>query len=209
MKGPHVLQLQEEVLEPSKPKSKKPFESENDEKFDSVLTDKLVGRRGERAIKKIVQSIEKLGQHTKLDDTQKDSEELGIGDCFEGLGKAGDSRIGRKMPWERDERVVFWRVKKEKKVTIAELSLNKELLDRLRGEAGKMRQWVKVKKAGVTPAVVDVIRSIWKTNELAMVKFDIPLCRNMDRAEEILEVGLFIISIFFSFHANLHAAIPE
>ena len=51
-----------------------------------------------------------------------------------------------------------------------------------------MRTWIKVKKAGVTQDVVDQIKRTWRRNELAMIKFDIPLCRNMDRAREIVEV---------------------
>ncbi|KAH8479404.1 hypothetical protein H0E87_031643 [Populus deltoides] len=78
-------------------------------------------------------------------------------------------------------------MKKEKVVSKAELSLDKELLERLRGEAAKMRTWVKVKKAGVTQSVVDEIRLTWKTSELAMIKFYMPLCRNMNRARDIVE----------------------
>ncbi|PIN24102.1 hypothetical protein CDL12_03157 [Handroanthus impetiginosus] len=62
------------------------------------------------------------------------------------------------------------------------------LLEMLRSEAAVIRKWVKVKKAGVTQAVVDQVHFIWRNNELALIKFDIPLCRNMDRAREI--VGL-------------------
>ncbi|QHO09749.1 Chloroplastic group IIA intron splicing facilitator CRS1 [Arachis hypogaea] len=51
-----------------------------------------------------------------------------------------------------------------------------------------MRIWVKVKKLGVTQDVVDEIKRTWRNNELAMLKFDIPLCKNMDRAREIVEL---------------------
>lgn len=88
----------------------------------------------------------------------------------------------------REERVGNWRMKKEKVVSKAELSLDKELLERLRGEAAKMRTWVKVKKAGVTQSVVDEIRLTWRTSELAMIKFYMPLCRNMNRARDIVEM---------------------
>lgn len=94
------------------------------------------------------------------------------------------------MPWESEERFVYRRMKKEKVLTAAELKLDAMLLERLRGEAVKIQKWVKVKKAGVTRAVVDQIHLLWKNNELAMLKFDLPLCRNMDRAQEIIEVGL-------------------
>ena len=81
-------------------------------------------------------------------------------------------------------------------VTAAELSLDSGLLERLRGEATKMKKWVKVKKAGVTWDIVSQIRFLWKNNELVMLKFDIPLCRNMDRAREIVEVWFFYLSVF-------------
>ncbi|KAL9689417.1 hypothetical protein QQ045_009802 [Rhodiola kirilowii] len=62
---------------------------------------------------------------------------------------------------------------------------------RLRNEARRMRKWVKVKKAGVTLEVVAEIKLIWRNQELVMVKFDVPLCRNMPRACEILLSQLF------------------
>ncbi|XP_020415882.1 chloroplastic group IIA intron splicing facilitator CRS1, chloroplastic isoform X3 [Prunus persica] len=211
MKGPLLLQPHE-VIDFSKPRNKKTHNNAKAEKPDTVLAGKLVGIRGDKAIKQIVQSIERLGPNQKTDETQKgfgefriwdsleglgqnekwdethkDFVEFGIGGCLEGLGKAADSRFGGKMPWERDERIVFQRIKKKRVASAAELSLEKELLERLRAEAAKMRKWVKVKKAGVTQAIVDDIKFIWKTNELAMVKFDVPLCRNMHRAQEIVE----------------------
>ncbi|KAJ8567458.1 hypothetical protein K7X08_019666 [Anisodus acutangulus] len=79
-------------------------------------------------------------------------------------------------------------MKKEKVLTAAELNLDAILLERLKGEAPRIQKWVKVKKAGVTRAVVDQIHLVWKYNELAMLKFDLPLCRNMDRAREIIEM---------------------
>lgn len=96
--------------------------------------------------------------------------------------------VGRKMPWDRDKKLVFHRVKKDRILTAAELNLDKELLQRLRNEAARMTKWVKVKKAGVTQAVVDQINLTWKDSELAMLKFDLPLSKNMERAREIVEV---------------------
>ncbi|CAA0817271.1 Chloroplastic group IIA intron splicing facilitator CRS1- chloroplastic [Striga hermonthica] len=94
----------------------------------------------------------------------------------------------RKMPWEGDEKTVTRRVMKEKVATFAELNLDRNLLERLRDEAAKMKKWVKVKKAGVTQAVVDEVHSIWRNDELALIKFDVPLCWNMGRAREIVEM---------------------
>ncbi|PON53100.1 RNA-binding, CRM domain containing protein [Parasponia andersonii] len=187
MKGPLVFQPHE-VVDLSKPGKDEKFNNGKPKKAGSGLTDKLVGRRGKNVIKKIARKIQKLGDKVDLEETEKGSEEMGIGGYLGRLGEAGDLRVGGKLPWERDESFVFRRMKKEKTVTAAELRLEKELLERLRGEAYKIRKWVKVKKAGVTQDVVDDVKFIWKRNELAMVKFDIPLCRNMDRAQEIVEL---------------------
>ncbi|KAK4367971.1 hypothetical protein RND71_011763 [Anisodus tanguticus] len=100
----------------------------------------------------------------------------------------GNRKNGGKMPWESEERIVYRRMKKDKVLTAAELNLDAILLERLKGEAPRIQKWVKVKKAGVTRAVVDQIHLVWKYNELAMLKFDLPLCRNMDRAREIIEM---------------------
>lgn len=200
MRAPLVL-LPHELSDLSKPKNDDQFTDRKAEKSGNELNDKLVGRRGKNVIKKIARRIEELGKRVDSEETQKDStEERGIGECLEGLGEAaGDSRPGERMPWERDEGFEFRRMKKEKVVSSAELRLERELLDRLRGEARKMRKWVKVKKAGVTAEVVEDVEFVWRSNELAMVKFDVPLCRNMDRAQEILEVGFsFLVSYLFT-----------
>lgn len=105
----------------------------------------------------------------------------------------------KKMPWERDDRMVIGRVKKEKVATVAELRLDDMLLERLGGEAARIRKWVKVKKAGVTQAVVDQVHFVWRNNELALLKFDLPLCRNMQRALEIVEVR-----DLYTFHQHCH-----
>ncbi|KAL3527032.1 hypothetical protein ACH5RR_011688 [Cinchona calisaya] len=110
-----------------------------------------------------------------------------LGEVEEGGGGGGGKS---KMPWDSGVgRLASWKmVKKEKVEPAAELNLDKELLDRLRDESSRMRTWVKVMKAGVTQAVVDQVHFIWKKNELAMLKFHLPLCRNMDRTREIVEM---------------------
>ncbi|PHT56674.1 Chloroplastic group IIA intron splicing facilitator CRS1, chloroplastic [Capsicum baccatum] len=108
----------------------------------------------------------------------------------------GNRKSGGRMPWESEERIVYRRMKKEKVLTAAESKLDAMLLERLRGEAERIQKWVKVKKAGVTRAVVDQIHLVWKNNELAMLKFDLPLCRNMDRAREIVEMKTGGISVW-------------
>ncbi|XP_028804480.1 chloroplastic group IIA intron splicing facilitator CRS1, chloroplastic [Neltuma alba] len=187
MKGPLLVEPHE-VLDLSKPNAKKRFNKSEVEQSDKALTAKESGVRGKKAMKKIVQGIEKLqkGQNYSTD-TQMGPAQAEIEDTLEQFEKDGDFGTRGRMPWEKDERIQFRRTKKEKAVTTADLTLDKALLRRLRTDAARVRTWVKVKKAGVTQAVVDEIKRIWTRSELAMVKFDIPLCRNMDRAREIVE----------------------
>ncbi|XP_076929855.1 chloroplastic group IIA intron splicing facilitator CRS1, chloroplastic-like [Bidens hawaiensis] len=196
MKTPLVLQPNQ-VIDFSKPKINK----KSPEKTRKALTQKVSGGRGKHAMKKILYSIDNLEQENQeLQDTHKHIEfklqlvELGDDNNINNDGR-DKKRFRRKLPWERDERMVFRRMKKEKLVTAADLSLDEGLIERLTSEAKKMRKWVKVKKAGVNEGVVEQIRLIWKTDELAMIKFDTPLCRNMDRAREIVEfkTGGFVI----------------
>lgn len=195
MKGPLLLQPHE-VLDLSNPNAKKSFNKREVERSDKALTEKESGVRGKKAMKKIVQNIEKFRKGQNSTDTLTGSAEVEFGDSLERLTEDGDFRTRGRMPWEKDERIVFRRTRKEKAVTAADLMLDKALLERLRSEAAKMRTWVKVKKAGVTQAVVDEIKRIWTRNELAMVKFYVPLCRNMDRAHEIVEVRLVNIVLY-------------
>ncbi|XP_057949834.1 chloroplastic group IIA intron splicing facilitator CRS1, chloroplastic isoform X2 [Malania oleifera] len=180
MKGPLILQP-DEVLDLSKSRKRKSSGGSGSEKADRALTDKVSGVRGRKAMKKIVQSIAKLKEKHDCEQSQKSSGEFEFVYSLEG-------QTGGAMPWSRGEKIVFWRMKKEKVVTAAELTLDRMLLERLRGEARRMRKWLKVKKAGVTQSVVDQIRFAWKESELAMLKFYLPLCRNMDRAREIVEI---------------------
>nr|XP_027079089.1 chloroplastic group IIA intron splicing facilitator CRS1, chloroplastic-like isoform X1 [Coffea arabica] len=132
---------------------------------------------------------------------QKIVEESEVGFQLGKVEGEGKAKFGGKMPWDRGEKLVTWKVKKEKVVTAAELSLDEELLDRLRDEASRMRKWVKIMKAGVTQEVVHRVHAIWKNNELAMLKFDLPLCRNMDRAQEILEMKTGGVVVWRKQHA--------
>ncbi|XP_076908025.1 chloroplastic group IIA intron splicing facilitator CRS1, chloroplastic-like isoform X2 [Bidens hawaiensis] len=208
MKTPLVLEPNQ-VLDFTKPKNNNKSPDTKPEKTRKALTQKVSGGRGKQAMKKILYSIDNLEQQNQeeLQDTHKHIEfnlqldELGDDnninnnvniDNIDGRDKKW---FRRKLPWERDERMVFRRMKKEKLATAADLSLDEGLIERLRTEAKNMRKWVKVMKAGVNEGVVEQIRLIWKTDELAMIKFDVPLCRNMDRAREIVEIktGGFVI----------------
>lgn len=185
MKVPLLLQPHE-LVDLSNPKSKK-FKPEKHELSDKALMGKEV--RGKRAMKKIVDRVEKLHKTQNSNETRVDSLNVeNFGGYLEILKENEEVRSKGRMPWEKDEKFGFVKVKREKAVTAAELTLDKALLRRLRNEAARMRTWIKVKKAGVTQDVVDQIKRTWRRNELAMIKFDIPLCRNMDRAREIVEV---------------------
>ncbi|GAB4827888.1 hypothetical protein Ancab_034772 [Ancistrocladus abbreviatus] len=187
MKGPLLLQPNE-VLDLSKPIKKKKIVNGEAGKSYRLLTDKVSGGRGKKAMKLVIESIEKLKESNNSNGTQKMYGEFQDGSSLGDIERDGSVKCGRKMPWMKDERLVVRRMKKEKVLTAAELSLDGELLTRLRSEAAKMRKWVKVKKAGVTQVVVNEVHSIWANNELVMFKFDLPLCRNMDRAREIVEI---------------------
>ncbi|TYI56065.1 hypothetical protein E1A91_D11G183700v1 [Gossypium mustelinum] len=186
MKGPLLLQP-DEVLKPTTKRSS----NNNSKAPEKALFGKESGVRGKKVMKKIIRDVEKLQGNGVLDDNQIGKfEEFEIGNWLEEIGSDGEvKKIDRKMPWVREEeKVVFRRMKKEKVLTQAEIILDNDLLERLRKKAMRMRKWVKVMKAGVTQAVVDEIRLVWRNNELVMLKFGVPLCRNMDRASEIVEM---------------------
>ncbi|KAI3794193.1 hypothetical protein L1987_36822 [Smallanthus sonchifolius] len=190
MKTPLLLQPNQ-VIDFSKPNNR--TKSPHNKTAEKTLTQKVSGGRGKHAMKKILYGIDNLEQETQeLHDTQNNIQQFEFDLSFDKLDEGSDGGdkkwFRRKLPWEREERMVFRRTKREKTVTAADLTLDGELLERLRSEAKKMRDWVKVKKAGVNETVVEQIRLIWNTNELVMLKFDVPLCRNMDRAREIVEV---------------------
>ncbi|XP_052480123.1 chloroplastic group IIA intron splicing facilitator CRS1, chloroplastic [Gossypium raimondii] len=186
MKGPLLLQP-DEVLKPTTKRSS----NNNSKAPEKALFGKESGVRGKKVMKKIIRDVEKLQGNGVLDDNQIGKfEEFEIGNWLEEIGSDGEvKKFDRKMPWVREEeKVVFRRMKKEKVLTQAEIILDNDLLERLRKKAMRMRKWVKVMKAGVTQAVVDEIRLVWRNNELVMLKFGVPLCRNMDRASEIVEM---------------------
>lgn len=187
MKGPLLLQPSE-VIDLSKPRKKKDYDNATEVRYNKSLTEKVSGGRGKRAMKIVVRSIEKLQELHNSDHSQEKPGQFPFGVSLDLFNERENSKSERKLPWSRADKVVFRRVKKEKVVTVAELSLPKELFERLRSEAVRMRKWVKVKKAGITQNVIDEINSIWKYNELALMKFDMPLCRNMDRAQKIAEI---------------------
>ncbi|QCE12930.1 RNA-binding [Vigna unguiculata] len=195
MKGPLLLQPNE-LVDLSKPKTKK-FKLERQELSDKDLMGKEA--RGKRVMKKIVKKVEKLRSSYNSAEALIGSPNVeSLGGVLESLKENEEvSSTKGRMPWENDSKFVYEKIKRKKAVTAAELALDKVLFRRLRDEAARMRTWIKVKKAGVTQDVVDQIKLTWRRSELAMIKFDIPLCRNMSRAREIVETktgGLVVLS---------------
>ncbi|KAJ0232604.1 Chloroplastic group IIA intron splicing facilitator CRS1 [Hirschfeldia incana] len=191
MKGPLFLPPEELIDTSHHHHNKKMTRKQNAEEMTfKALNRRESGVRGGKAMKKIVRSVEKL-------DEEGSSDVVGYGGEFKSLEEAERTRR-RRMPWEREEdKFILRRRKKERVLTTADLILEEGLLKRLRLEGSKLRKWVNVRKAGVTETVVNDIRSIWEGNELAMVRFDVPLCRNMERAQEIIELktgGLVVLS---------------
>ncbi|KAK9115425.1 hypothetical protein Syun_022222 [Stephania yunnanensis] len=188
MQGPLILPCSE-VLDLSRGRPKKgKSRGEDSERRNASLTEKVSGGRGRQAMRRIVESITKLQESRDFEETREELGEFELRVPLELIGEDENSKCEVRMPWMSHEKVVFRRMKKERVATAAELSLDEMVVKRLRNEARKMRTWVKGKKAGVTQVVVDEIKRTWRQNELAMVKFCFPLCRNMDRAREILEL---------------------
>ncbi|KAL0728010.1 hypothetical protein Bca4012_024103 [Brassica carinata] len=195
MKGPLFLPPDELINTSHHHHNKKTTRKQNaEEKTFKALNRRESGVRGGKAMKKIVRSVEKL--EDEISDNVVD-----YGGEFKFLGggivEEAETRR-RRMPWDREEdKFILRRRKKERVLTTADLILDEGLLCRLRREGSKLRKWVNVRKAGVTETVVNDIRSVWELNELAMVRFDVPLCRNMERAQEIIELktgGLVVLS---------------
>lgn len=192
MKGPlHLHPQQEEGVDLANPERRN-----GSDKCSRALADGRIDKTGKYAMRRIAKSIGKLQKNGDKGETRLKLEEVEFGDFYlEGFEESGSRR---RMPWEKDDGIVLRRTK-QKTVTSAELNLDKMLLERLRGEASKMDKWVKVNKVGVTQDVVNKIQFIWERNELAMLKFDVPLSRNMDRAREIVEVRLVLFNSLLYF----------
>jgi len=102
------------------------------------------------------------------------------------------------LPWEREEeKVVVVRsgrdeegLKKRRVVapSLADLTLEDELLRRLRREGMRVRERVSVPKAGLTQEVMEKIHKRWMKEELVRLKFHEELAKDMRKAHEIVEV---------------------
>ncbi|PKA65289.1 Chloroplastic group IIA intron splicing facilitator CRS1, chloroplastic [Apostasia shenzhenica] len=163
------------------------------------LTSGIRGGRSRAAMRKILKGVSRLRKVLPPDSAEDhtgEEDERGpveIAIPLEGMNRISSSEGGegtrRKVPWAgaKAERMVFPRVKKKRMVAAAEMVLPPIELERLKEEARSLTEWVRAKKAGVTPEVVEGIRRAWRKQELAMVKIVEPLCKNMVRAHEIVE----------------------
>ncbi|XP_061357575.1 CRM-domain containing factor CFM3, chloroplastic/mitochondrial [Gastrolobium bilobum] len=101
------------------------------------------------------------------------------------------------LPWERekDEKEkekggggdVGLRKRSVKAPTLAELTLEDELLRRLRREGMRVRERISIPKAGLTQDVMDNIHKKWRKEELVRLKFHEDLAGDMKTAHDIVE----------------------
>lgn len=71
--------------------------------------------------------------------------------------------------------------------SLAELTLEDELLRRLRREGMHLRERINVPKAGLTQEVMEKIHESWRKKELVRLKFHEELAKNMRIAHQIVE----------------------
>lgn len=138
---------------------------------------------------------ERLGELLRRDWVRPDAMLLGE-------DKVGDEMV---LPWEREEGEVLENKKEKEKgeegekglrkrrvkaPSLAELTLEDELLRRLRREGMTVRERISVPKAGLTQDVMDKIHKKWRKEELVRLKFHEDLARDMKTAHQIVEVAL-------------------
>lgn len=83
--------------------------------------------------------------------------------------------------------------KKENVPTLAELTLSRQELKRLRTAGIALKKKLKVGKAGITEGIVNGIHERWRQSELVKITCD-DICKmNMNRTHELLEVTLSIL----------------
>lgn len=114
------------------------------------------------------------------------------------------------LPWKREEEEEEdgqmgnfgdegLKKRRVKAPTLAELTLEDELLRRLRREGMRVRERVSVPKAGLTQEVLEKIHERWRKEELVRLKFHEELAKNMKIAQEIVEVSFFPLLCAVSF----------
>ncbi|KAM7488313.1 hypothetical protein LguiB_025797 [Lonicera macranthoides] len=163
---------------------------------------------------KIVKKLKKFGY---VDDLNENKEKVGnrvfekgsIEDIFyveEGIlpnaqgGFSPESPLGMenglfggneevRFPWEKPSKKEEERnsVRIKSRTSLAELTIPESELRRLRSLALKTKSKTRIGGAGVTQAVVDLIRDKWKSVEVVRLKIDGAPALNMKRMHEILE----------------------
>ncbi|XP_057447041.1 CRM-domain containing factor CFM3, chloroplastic/mitochondrial isoform X2 [Lotus japonicus] len=98
------------------------------------------------------------------------------------------------LPWQKEEEGFVGSGVEEglrrrmlRAPSLAELTLEDELLRRLRREGMRVRERISIPKAGLTKDVMDKIHEKWRKEELVRLKFHEELARNMKIAHEIVE----------------------
>ncbi|KAH9682240.1 CRM-domain containing factor CFM3A [Citrus sinensis] len=107
-----------------------------------------------------------------------------------GLGEEVGSDGEVKFPWEKRKEEVAegrWLVKRSSRTSLAELTLPESELRRLRNLTFQTKSKTRIKGAGLTQAVVDIIHEKWKTSEIVRLKIEGAPALNMKRMHEILE----------------------
>ncbi|GAB4853785.1 hypothetical protein Ancab_017978 [Ancistrocladus abbreviatus] len=94
-----------------------------------------------------------------------------------------------RMPWmqEADSDDAQGKKYKSNHTELAEKVIPEHELKRLRNEALRMQERIKVGAEGITLALVGTIHEKWKIDEVVKLKFEGPLALNMRRTHEILE----------------------
>ncbi|XP_008802838.1 CRM-domain containing factor CFM3, chloroplastic/mitochondrial [Phoenix dactylifera] len=159
---------------------------------------------GSSTMEKIVEKLKKFG-YIDVSDERKESplpEKGSVEDIFYAEdGILPDSRGGLSLdlnkevrfPWEKplqnkegDGGGSSMR-KRRSKTSLAELTLPEGELRRLRHMAVRIKSKTKIKGAGVTKDIVDLIHEQWKTTEVVRLKCEGAPALNMKRTHEILE----------------------
>ncbi|PNX55725.1 chloroplastic group IIA intron splicing facilitator CRS1 chloroplastic-like [Trifolium pratense] len=126
------------------------------------------------------------------------------------LDDDGDEEEKMVVPWKREEEREIggggsgggeieeegFKKRTLKAPSLADLTLEDELLRRLRREGMRVRERVNVPKAGLTQEVMEKIHERWRREELVRLKFHEELAKNMRIAHEIVEVSFFALALY-------------
>lgn len=123
-------------------------------------------------------------------------------------GLSSDLNKEVRFPWEKpledkEREGGGSSVRKRSKTSLAELTLPEGELRRLRHMAVRIKSKTKIKGAGVTKEIVDLIHEQWKTTEVVRLKCEGAPALNMKRVHEILEVRHQLLCLFFLLLAKL------